>query len=115
MNWSKFRFRSFITILAIEAVRCRICDTFVLTVCSMVTTNEIINFAFTHKVFTRKELIANLQNFKQINSPGSLSEQLNRLLKSGQLIRLERGIYSIPDNAKKDFSVVCSEEMQRIN
>jgi predicted transcriptional regulator of viral defense system len=81
----------------------------------MVTTKDIINFAFTHKVFTRKELIANLQNRKQISAPGSLSEQLDRLFKSGLLIRLERGVYSLPVNARKDFSVVCSEEMQRIN
>ena len=81
----------------------------------MVTTNDIINFAFTHKVFTRKELIADFRNFKQINSAGSLSEQLNRLVKSGLLIRLERGIYSLPDNTKKDFKVVCSEEMRKIN
>jgi predicted transcriptional regulator of viral defense system len=81
----------------------------------MVTTNDIINFAFTHKVFTRKELITYLQNVKQINSPSSLSEQLDRLLKSGLLIRLEHGVYSLPDHVKRDFSVVCSEEMQRIN
>ena len=108
-------FSRFITILAIEAVRCQICDTSVHTVCSLVTTNDIINFAFTHKVFTCKELIANFLNIKQISSPGSLSEQLNRHLKSGLLIWLEHGVYSLPDNARKNFSVVCSEEMQRIN
>jgi hypothetical protein len=81
----------------------------------MVTTNDILNFAFTYKVFTRKELIANLKNENQIGSPGTLSEQLNRLLKSGQLIRLERGVYKLPDDARKDFSVVCSEEMKKIN
>ena len=46
---------------------------------------------------------------------GTLSEQLNRLLKSGQLIRIERGVYKLSDDAKKDFVVVCSEEMRRIN
>lgn len=81
----------------------------------MVTTNDILNFAFTHKVFSRKDLITNLKIQNQIGYPGPLSEQLNRLLKSGLLIRLERGIYSLPDNAKKDFSIVCSEEIKNIN
>lgn len=81
----------------------------------MVTTNDILNFAFIHKVFTRKELITNLKSENQIDSPGTLSEQLNRLLKSGQLVRIERGVYKLPDDARKDFSVVCSEEMRQIN
>ncbi len=81
----------------------------------MVTTNDILNFAFTNKVFTRKELIANLKNGDQIGSPGTLSEQLNRLLKSGQLIRIVRGVYKLSDDARKDFSAVCSEDMRRIN
>lgn len=83
--------------------------------CYMVTTSDILNFAFTHKVFTRKELIANLISKNQINSSGTLSEQLNRLLKSGQLIRIERGVYKLPDDVSNDFSVVCSEEMKTIN
>ena len=37
------------------------------------------------------------------------------MLKSGQLIRIERGIYSLSDNAQKDFSVICTEEMKNIN
>jgi len=81
----------------------------------MLTTNDILNFAFTHKVFTRKEIIADLKSKNQIGSPGSLSVQMSRLLKSGQLIRKERGIYKLPDDARKDFSVVCSEEMRKIN
>ncbi|MCE5178959.1 MAG: type IV toxin-antitoxin system AbiEi family antitoxin domain-containing protein [Porphyromonadaceae bacterium] len=81
----------------------------------MVTTNDILNFAFTHKIFTRKELIANLKSEDQIGSPGIFSEQLNRLLKSGQLVRVERGVYKLPDNARKDFSVVCSDEIKQIN
>ena len=94
---------------------CQICDIFALILCYMITTNDILNFAFTHKVFTRKELIASLKSEDQIGSPGTLSEQLNRLLKSGQLVRVERGVYKLPDNARKDFSVVCSEDMRRLN
>ena len=96
-------------------VYCQISDRFTLILRYMVTTNDILNFAFTHKVFTRRELIANLKSENQIGSPGTLSEQLNRLLKSGQLIRIERGVYKLPDDARKDFSVVCSEEMRKIN
>jgi predicted transcriptional regulator of viral defense system len=81
----------------------------------MVTTNDILNFALTHKVFTRKELIASLKSMDHVGTPGTLSEQLNRLLKSGQLIRIERGVYKLPDNIRKDFSVICSEDMRLIN
>ncbi|MFA5433354.1 MAG: DUF6577 family protein [Candidatus Paceibacterota bacterium] len=81
----------------------------------MVTTNDILNFAFTHKVFTRKELIFNLKNEDHIGLPGTLSEQLNRLLKSGHLVRIGRGVYKLPDENRKDFSVVCSEEIRQLN
>lgn len=81
----------------------------------MVTTNDILNFASAHKVFTRKELIASLKNTNRISKSGTLSEQINRLLKSGQLVRIERGVYSLSNNAKKDFSVICTEEMKNIN
>lgn len=81
----------------------------------MITTNEILNFAFLHKVFTRSELTDDLKNKNQIGSLGVLSEQLNRLLKSGRLIRIERGVYKLPDDAKRDFAVVCSEEMKKID
>jgi hypothetical protein len=81
----------------------------------MATVNDILNFAFTHKVFKRKELIANLKSEDQIGSAGIFSEQLNRLLKSGQLVRVKRGVYKLPDDARKDFSVVCSEEMRQVN
>jgi len=81
----------------------------------MVTTNDILNFAANHKVFSRKELIANLKSQNQLENPASLSEQLNRLLKSGQLIRLEHGVYTLPNKIKKDFSIVGSEEMKKLN
>jgi len=101
--------------LAILIVYCQISDMFVVILCYMVTTNDLLNFASTHKVFTRKELIANFKSENQIGSPGTFSEQLNRLLKSGQIIRLDRGVYSIPDNVRKGFSVICSEEMRALN
>lgn len=81
----------------------------------MVTTNDILNFASTHKVFTRKELIANLKSNHQIGSSGTFSEQLNRLLKTGRLLRIERGVYKLPDDARTNFSVECSEEIMHIN
>lgn len=101
--------------MAISSVYCQKCDIFVLVLYYMVTTNDILNFAFTNKVFTRKELIANLKSENQIGSSGTLSEQLNRLLRSGQLIRLEHGVYKLSDDTGKDFSVVCTEEMRKIN
>lgn len=96
-------------------VYCQISDRFTLILRYMVTTNDILNFAFTHKVFTRRELTIYLKNGDQVGLPASLSEQLNRLLKSGQLVRVERGVYKLPDDARKDFSIVCSEDMRRIN
>ena len=115
INLHKFSDIIFITFLAIMLVYCQISDRFTLTLCYMVTTNDILNFAFINKVFTRKELIANLKREEQIGSPGTLSEQLNRLLKSGQLVRIDRGVYKLPDDARKDFSVLCTEDMRRIN
>lgn len=105
----------YITILATIFVYCQNCDIFVDIFFHMVTTNNILSFAFTHKVFTRKELIANLKSQDQINSSSSLSEQLARLLKSKLLVRIERGVYALPDNAKKDFYIVCSDEMKDID
>jgi hypothetical protein len=81
----------------------------------MATINDILNFAFTHKIFTRKELLANIKSRNPMGSSSSLSEQLNRLLKSGQIIRLERGVYSLPDNIKKDFFINCSDDIRSID
>jgi hypothetical protein len=81
----------------------------------MVTTNEILNFALKHKEFSRKELLSDFESRNQIKSPGNLSEQLNRLLKAGQLTRIERGVYKLAKDTGESFSVVCSEEMRQIN
>lgn len=80
----------------------------------MITTAYILNFAFTHKVFTRKELISDLKSQSQKESLSSLSEQLDRLLKSKQLVRLERGVYALSDNARKEFYFPVSEELKQI-
>lgn len=104
-----------ITILAIAFVYCQNCDTFVYIFFSMITTTDILNFAFTHRVFTRKELIADLRSQTQNNSLSSLSEQLDRLLKSKQLVRLERGVYALSDNVKNEFSIVCTDDIKRVN
>lgn len=80
----------------------------------MITINDIIKFAITHKVFTRKELVTNLSGRKQVSSPGAFSEQLNRLLKSGQLIRIKRGVYKLHDDARIDFKIICSKEIMQI-
>lgn len=81
----------------------------------MITTNDILNFAVTHKVFTRKELIAHLKNQTKVDSLRSLSERLDRLLKSQQLIRLERGIYGLPATSKKSFMAFVSDEIKQLN
>ena len=81
----------------------------------MITTTDILNFAFTHRVFTRKDLIADLKSQAQDNSLSSLSEQLDRLLKSKQLVRIERGVYALSDNAKKVFIIICTDDIKRLN
>ncbi|OQA45604.1 MAG: hypothetical protein BWY47_01994 [Bacteroidetes bacterium ADurb.Bin302] len=81
----------------------------------MVTTSDILNLAFTHKEFTRRDLIANFKSEFHIAYSGIFSEQLNRLLKSGRLVRVERGVYKLSDDARKEFSVVFSEEIKQIN
>jgi len=69
--------------LAIQIGYCQIGDIFVFISSYMITTNDIFNFAFTHKLFTRKDLIANIKSEDHFGSPGTFSEQLNRFLKSG--------------------------------
>jgi len=96
-------------------VYCRNCDTFAFIFFHMITTADILNFAFTHKVFTRKELISDLKSQSQKDLRSSLSEQLDRLLKSKQLVRLERGVYALSDNTKKEFYIPVSDEMKQIN
>src|ERR1035437_2729632 len=96
-------------------VYCQNCDTFAYIFFYMITTTDILSFAFTHKVFTRKDLIADLKNQAQDNSLSSLSEQLDRLLKSKQLVRVERGVYALSDNAKKEFSIICTDDIKRLN
>ncbi len=81
----------------------------------MVTTNEILKFALKHKEFTRKELVSDFGGRNQIKSSGNLSEQLNRLLKTGQITRIERGLYRLSNDVRENFSVLCSEEMKQIN
>lgn len=101
--------------MATALVYCQICDTFADIFFHMITTADILNFAFTHKVFTRKELISDLKSQSQRESLSSLSEQLDRLLKSKQLVRLERGVYALSDNTRKEFFIPVSDEMKQIN
>jgi hypothetical protein len=100
--------------MATTLVYCQLCDTFVYLFIQMITTTDILHFANTHKVFTRKELIADLKSQAPNNALSTLSEQLDRLLKSKQIVRLERGVYALSDNEKKEFSIVCSDEIKRI-
>jgi len=81
----------------------------------MATINDILKFALAHKVFTRKELIASLKGFNPMNSLNSLSEQLNRLLKSGKIVRVQRGVYSLPDEKRGEFFINCSDEIKSID
>lgn len=100
--------------MATSLAYCLLCDTFVDLFIQMITTTDILHFAKTHKVFTRKELIANLKSQAPVNPLNTLSEQINRLLKSNQIVRLDRGVYALSDNTKKEYSIVCSDDIKRI-
>src|SRR5574344_2927026 len=76
----------------------------------MVTTSDILSFASSRKFFTRKELIFHLEQEAKLSSPRSLSEQLHRLLKSVQIKRVDRGVYTFLQDTRRSFSVVSSEE-----
>jgi hypothetical protein len=81
----------------------------------MATKNDILNFAFTKKVFTRKELITYLKGFNTEDLLSSLSEQLSRLLKSGQITRIKRGVYTLTGNTKSEFFINSSDEVKKID
>lgn len=81
----------------------------------MVKVSDILCFASSRKVFTRKELLDNIQIRNPEDSSGSFSEQLHRLLKSGQIIRLERGVYAFSEKKKKDFLPTCSDDIRSID
>jgi hypothetical protein len=81
----------------------------------MPTINDILKFAQTHKVFTRKDLIKYLTDLQKLDFPSSISEQLDRLLKNGQIIRLKRGVYKLTENTKKDFLIKCSDEVKNLD
>lgn len=80
----------------------------------MVTTQDILNLARLNKVFTRKDLILNLKKNRE-NSEGVLSEQLNRLLKSGQLRRTGRGVYAYTEEKNSHFTMTCTAEIISLN
>lgn len=81
----------------------------------MITTNDILNFAITRKRFTRKELTDYLKSQVKDESLNSLSEQLDRLLKSNQLVRVEHGVYSLSAASKNIFIPFLSDEISHLN
>src|SRR4030042_2018122 len=81
----------------------------------MATVNDILKFAQIHKVFTRKTLIKYLTELQKLDFPGSISEQLNRLLKNRQIIRLKRGVYELTETTNKDFIIKCTDEVKNLD
>ncbi|MEI6556085.1 MAG: type IV toxin-antitoxin system AbiEi family antitoxin domain-containing protein [Paludibacter sp.] len=81
----------------------------------MATITDILYFAATNSQFTRKELIAYLEKQKQTVSPNALSIQLDRLLKSNELTRIERGVYALPATSHKNFIAFISDEIKQLN
>lgn len=79
----------------------------------MITT-DILHFAATKTQFTRKELIVYLEMLKQPVSPNVVSIQLDRLVKSKELIRMERGIYGLPSSSLKNYTVIVSDEHKQL-
>ena len=81
----------------------------------MATITDILYFAAKTSQFTRKELITYLEEQKQIVSPNALSIQLDRLLKSNELTRIERGVYSLHTTSNKNFIAFISDEIKQLN
>jgi hypothetical protein len=81
----------------------------------MATITDILYFAATNSQFTRKELIAYLEKQNQTVSPNSLSIQLDRLLKTNELTRIERGVYTLPSTSHKNFMAFISDEIKQLN
>ncbi len=81
----------------------------------MATITDILHFATTNSQFTRKELIAYMEKQKQTVSPNALSIQLNRLLESNGLVRLERGVYCMPATSQRNFIPFNSDEIRQLN
>ncbi len=81
----------------------------------MVATADILHFAASCKSFTRKTLIDFLRNHNREVSANAISVHLQRLSHSKKLIRIERGIYALPVDAKKEFSIICSDDIKQLN
>lgn len=101
--------------MAISLVYCQKGDTFRPIKQTMATTSDILYFAQIRKRFSRKELIEYLKQEAKLGSTSSLSEPLYRLQKSGQLVRLERGLYAITDDKRTNFSMAISKEIQLLH
>lgn len=80
----------------------------------MATNTDILHFAASNSPFTRKELITYLEKQKQAVSPNAVWIQLNRLVKSNELTRLERGVYDLPPSSQKTFITIVSDELKQI-
>lgn len=80
----------------------------------MVTNTDILHFANTNKQFTRKELIVYLKEHQQAVSPNAISIQLDRLVKSNELVRLERGVYAMFPSSKKNFLVSVTDDLKQL-
>jgi len=81
----------------------------------MATITDILYFAAKKSQFTRKELIAYMEEHKQVVSPNALSVQLDRLLKNNDLNRIERGVYALPATSHKNFIAFISDEIKQLN
>ncbi len=80
----------------------------------MVTNTDILHFAAINKQFTRKELIVYLGKLQEAVSPNAVSIQLDRLVKSNELVRMERGVYSLPSGSQKNFMTIVSDELKQL-
>lgn len=80
----------------------------------MVTNTDILHFAAINKQFTPKELIIFLKKQQHTVSPNALWIQLNRLVKSNELARIERGVYGLPPSSQKTFIAFVSEELKQL-
>ena len=90
-----------------------ICIVIVQISSTMVAAN-ILNFASPRNDFSKKELFTYSKGINPGETSSPISIQLYCLVDRGELVRVNRGIYVLPGNAKKNFSISPSEELNAI-
>ena len=78
------------------------------------TTEYIMNCAVQNQVFCINDLLRKLPE-DDASSLSSIKSTITRLVRSGRLARIKRGIYSLMPAMKNSFQIVLGENEKRLN